>query len=92
MFISTETGPSWFTHNFDVTAGDVIDLDLEWTGGGQTNIFLYDETGALLDRDNTTAPSPKGLDWTATSTGSYRIGIKIKTGTADYTATIDLNP
>ena len=80
----------WQVFSFDVTAGNTIDASVLW---GQANadiaIFLRDETGAQVARDNDGQGSPANVSVTAQSSGRWSIGVSIREGSTEYNVIVN---
>jgi hypothetical protein len=79
------SGTSWVTHVFDAAANESIAVTLNWpTASADLNVFLYDPAGATVAYANTTTARPETLQATANQSGTYKVGIKCKTGSTAY--------
>lgn len=82
----------WRGHDVSVTASGQISIALGWDdASADLNLFLKDPTGATV-ASATTSSRPEQLSYEATTTGTYRIGIKALSGAATYTATVSHSP
>ena len=70
------------------TSGN-IDATLDWdNASANLRMFLYDPTGALVWQ-SPTAGKPKTLPPWPVTPGSWKIGVKALSGSANYTLAVD---
>ncbi len=80
----------WQVFNFEVKAGNTIDASAFWDKlDGDIAIFLRDQTGRQVARDNGGNGSPASVSVTAQSSGRWSIGVSVREGTVDYTVVVD---
>ncbi|NUP07037.1 MAG: hypothetical protein HOW73_13365 [Polyangiaceae bacterium] len=88
----SSSGTSWVTHSFTVDAASTIDVELSWpTASADLNLFLYSPSGETIAFQNGAA-RPEVLTAHVDAPGTYKIGIKCKTGSTSYAATVDVTP
>jgi DNA-binding beta-propeller fold protein YncE len=76
---------NWRAHRFHVTATGTISATLDWPSAGtDLNLFLFDPDGTRVAAAATTN-RPERISFTTTVTGTWRIGIRARTGATDYT-------
>lgn len=84
-FAGTIGAGQWLTQTFQAEAGQSIEAVLSWaTVSTNLNVFLYDPSGALVDAANSTTDRPETVAAIAHSSGTWKIGIKAKTGSSAY--------
>lgn len=77
---------SWATHTFPATVGDSVSVSLEWgTSSADLNVFLYDPSGKLTSGTSGSAARPEQLTVTASTSGTWKVGIKAASGGSTYT-------
>lgn len=83
------TGTNWVGRTFTTSVPGVITVALDWDQPtARVNVFLYDPANALVVYD-TTATKPKTLTYNATTTGTWRIGVKAVSGpSTNFVATV----
>ncbi len=90
-FSGNAAAGSWITHTFEAAAGDSIEASLSWANASTNlNLFLYDPSGTLLDGANSTTDRPELVSAVAAATGTYKLGIKAKTGSSAYDLHIEV--
>ncbi|NUO50047.1 MAG: hypothetical protein HOV80_14420 [Polyangiaceae bacterium] len=90
-FSGNAASGSWITHTFAASSGDNIDATLSWaTASTNLNVFLYDPSGTLLDGASSTTDRPEAVSAVAATSGTYKIGIKAKTGSSAYNLHIEV--
>ena len=81
---------SWQVFDIDVSAGDPIAVQLEWADpNAELNVFLRDGRGNTAVGDSSLSGSPKAIEATATSTGTWSVGVKIKSGATAYAVLVN---
>ena len=88
----SSSGTSWAAHKFDVQSTGAIDVVLDWDATADLNLFLYNPSGTQVVSALGTATKPESITFNATVTGQWKIGIKAKSGTANYSATVTHSP
>lgn len=82
-------GTTFRWHPFDVTELGTITATLDWdNAGADLNLFLQDPTRTQVAKATTTG-KPETLRYDATQLGTWRIGVKAKTGSASYAVTVE---
>ena len=77
-------GTNWRAHKFEVTSAGHITAALDWADpGADLNMFLYDAAGTIV-ASATGASKPKQIDYDATTTGMWKVGIRAKSGSTTY--------
>ena len=81
------SGTSWVTHTFTASAGEQLDVTLDWaTASADLNLFLTAPGGTqAVAFANGTTTRPEHVAAPATVSGSWTVGIKAKTGSTTYT-------
>jgi hypothetical protein len=83
-------GTSWRAHTFDVVTGSTINAVLDWdNASANLNMFLYDPSGTLVAMATSTTQKPETITYPANVSGKWKLGVKAKTGSANYTLTVD---
>ncbi len=83
-------GGDWNTHLVQVNATGTIRGVLDWNNAGANlNLLLYDPTGTLVVSARSTTAKPEIVQYQAQRTGSYKLGVKAKSGSASYTLAVD---
>src|SRR6266576_4624598 len=83
-------GASWKAFLVDVTAPSAISASLDWTTtSANLNLFLYDPTGAQVAMTTSTTKRPETITYNAQQSGSWKLGVKAKTGASAFTLTVD---
>jgi tripartite motif-containing protein 71 len=83
------SGTSWRAHKVHLNALGTIDAKLDWNdAAANLNLFLYDPDGALVARANSKTAKPERVTHAAGTKGQWRLGVKAKTGAADYALTV----
>ncbi len=91
VFSGNAASGAWIEHEFEAEAGQPIEGALAWTTtSANLNLFLYAPDGTTLDFANGTTENPELVSAVATSTGTHRVAIKAKTGSSNYTLTVDV--
>jgi DNA-binding beta-propeller fold protein YncE len=86
------SGTSFAGHKFSVADTGSIQVTLDWDqAAANLNLFLYDPSGALVASALGTS-KPETITHQAAVTGQWRVGVKAKTGSATYTATVVHSP
>ncbi len=81
-------GPSWVTHEFEVTTEMSLTATLSWASNADLNLFLKGPNGDRAysnGRDNPEVVSFDGL-----YPGTWRLGIACKSGAADYQLDVEV--
>ncbi|HET7428103.1 MAG TPA: SMP-30/gluconolactonase/LRE family protein [Gaiellales bacterium] len=79
------TGTKYRTHTISVVAPGTISITLDWdTTSANLTLFLTDPTNTQVAAVTNTS-KPKTISFSATMSGTYKIGVKAPTGTANYT-------
>ena len=82
-------GTSWRAHTFDVTSPGQITAVLDWANAAANlNLFLYNPAGTMVASSTGTA-KPEQIDHDATTTGTWKVGIKAKAGSTSYDLQVD---
>ncbi len=82
------TGTKWKYQTFSATTGDQITVDLDWSDtSANLGLYLYKPDGRFAKTVTTTA-KPKSISFQATSTGTWKVGVKALSGSSAFTATI----
>jgi outer membrane protein assembly factor BamB len=76
-------------HSFTVTEVGTISATLDWSASSaDLNLFLKDPSGVIV-ATSASSRKPESLTHEATTTGTWKINVKAKTGASSYTATVD---
>jgi tripartite motif-containing protein 71 len=82
-------GTNWRAHTFEVTSPGHITAILDWADPvANLNMFLYNAAGTLVASTIGTA-KPERIDHDATTTGTWKVGVKAKTGATTYDLQVD---
>lgn len=83
------TSSSWQIFSFDVTAGELVEAEITWDDPtADVRVFLRNESNNSVDRD-TDGSTPATLSTVATTSGTWSVGVKIKSGTVNYDVLVD---
>jgi len=88
------SGTSWASHTFKVldTTGP-IQATLDWSDASANfNLFLYDPSGTNVASAISTTNKPEVITFSPSVTGTWKIGIKAKTGQSSYTVVVTHSP
>jgi len=76
--------------DFDVVAGELVEAQVIWDDPNDTlSVFLRDENGTQIDRDNDGSGSPVALSAIAQSSGEWSVAVLIGSGSASYQVLVD---
>jgi hypothetical protein len=79
----------WQVFRFDVTAGERIDAELTWDDlSAYIKVFLRDETGTLITKDND-GSFPASVTAVAQTSGKWSIAVSIMSGDVNYDLTVN---
>ena len=79
----------WQVFEFDVTAGEQISAEISWTDpNADVRVFLRDENRTPITND-TSGGSPARLSAVAETSGTWSIGVSIKSGATDYDVVVN---
>ena len=82
-------GTNWRAHTFEVTSPGQITAVLDWVDpAANLNMFLYNAAGTLVASTIGTA-KPERIDHNATTIGTWKVGVKAKTGSTTYDLQVD---
>jgi sugar lactone lactonase YvrE len=82
-------GTSWRAHTFEVTSAGQITAVLDWADpSANLNLFLYNPAGTMV-QSATGGAKPEQITHQATTTGTWKVGIKAKTGSTTYDVQVD---
>ncbi len=81
-------GPSWVTHEFEVTDETSLTATLSWASNADLNLFLKGPNGEG-DYSNG-SENPEVVSFDGLYPGTWRLGIKCKSGTADYQLDVEV--
>jgi hypothetical protein len=85
---SADSG-SWQIFSFDVIAGELVEAQITWDDpAADVRVFLRNENNNSVDRD-TDGGVPATLSTVATTSGTWSVGVKIKSGTVNYDVLVD---
>lgn len=85
------TSGKWQVFRFDVTAGELIDIEVIWDDPtADVRIFLRDETVTPIAND-TDGVLPATLSVVAGSTGQWSVGVNIVSGSVNYDVLVNTN-
>ncbi|MEE9335367.1 MAG: pre-peptidase C-terminal domain-containing protein [Granulosicoccaceae bacterium] len=80
----SDTNGQWQVFQFEVTAGELIEGEVTWDDPtADVRIFLRDETNTQIDNDMD-GGLPAMVSATATTSGTYSIGVSIISGDVNY--------
>jgi hypothetical protein len=87
----SSTGTRWKEYRYDVAAPGNLSIQLDWaTPSADLNLFLRHPEGYFVAMDTSTTTKPAEVSWQADATGTWKVGVKAKTGSSDYTLTAQL--
>jgi hypothetical protein len=76
--------------DFDVAAGELVELHVAWDDpNSNVSVFLRDETGTQVHRDNDGSGSPIALSTVAQTSGQWSVAVLIASGSANYLVLVD---
>ena len=82
-------GTNWRVHRFEVDAPGQVTASLNWTNASaQLNMFLYDAAGTKV-ASATGSARPKEIRYEATTGGTWKVGIRAKSGETSYSLTVN---
>ena len=84
-------GTSFRSHTFSVTAPTTITATLDWDSAADLTLSLYDQNGTWVKGSGTSTAKPEVIVFDAQASGTWKVGVKAKTGSANYTVTVDLS-
>lgn len=80
----SSTAGRWQVFSFDVNAGEKIDAEISWADpNADVRVFLRDPSKTMITND-IDGGSPATLSTVAETSGSWSIGVSIKSGATDY--------
>lgn len=86
-------GTSWRKHLVDVPSPGTLMASLDWDNpSADLNLFLFDETGTLVEMAIGPGNKPEEISYFASNAGTWKYGVKAKTGSANYTLTVTVEP
>lgn len=84
------SGTSSQAHTFDVLTTGSIEAVLDWEpASANLDLMLYDPTGTLVAGAYSKKARPERITHTAMLTGTWKLGVKAKSGTASYTLSVE---
>lgn len=84
------SGTSWRAYPIDVASAGTISATLSWAPtSANLNLYLKNPSGTQVASATSTTANPETITYNATATGTYSMGVKAKSGAADYTLTVD---
>ncbi len=85
----SSSGTNWQTHAFKVTEVSTISVSLDWNdAGADFNLGLQDPSGTWVKWASSTSTRPETISWPDAVTGTWKIGVKARSGSASYTASV----
>ena len=84
----TAGGAAWLAHDIDLTARALVSATLSWSSSADLNLFLKAPDGTIV-ASATTNTSPEKLDYTAETSGVWKLGAKARSGSADYLLVVE---
>jgi hypothetical protein len=89
----SSTGTAFKSHTFNVPQAGTLTLTLDWdTPATDLNEFLYDPTGATVATSAGPNKKPEVISFQAKTAGTWKVGVKAVSGSANYTVTVDQAP
>ena len=83
------SGTSWRAHTFEVTSAGQITAVLDWADpSANLNMFLYNDAGTIVE-SATGSAKPEQIEHQATTTGTWKVGIKARSGSTTYDVQVD---
>jgi len=87
----SSTEGKWQVFQFDVTAGELIEGEVTWDDpSADVRIFLRDETNTQITND-TDGGLPAMVSATAQTSGTWSIGVSIRSGAVNYDVLVNTN-
>lgn len=87
------TNASWKTFDFPAEAGERIDARLDWdNAAADLNVYLYDPSGKVVAYENSTTAKPSVTSTTANATGTWRVALKCRSSSANFTVVVRRSP
>ena len=85
-------GTSWRSHKVDVLEDSWMTATLDWDNpAANLNLFLKDPSGVIVAMATSTN-KPEVIQYRTATPGRWTLGVKAKTGSANYTLTVTLDP
>jgi sugar lactone lactonase YvrE len=84
------SGTSFRSHTFAVTAPATITATLDWDSSADLTLSLYDQNGTWVKGTGNSTARPEVITFDAQVSGTWKVGVKAKTGSAGYTVTVDV--
>ena len=72
-----------------MTAPSTITATLDWDSSADLTLSLYDQNGTWVKGTGTSTAKPEVVVFAAQASGTWKVGVKAKTGSANYTVTVD---
>jgi len=89
----SSSGVMFKSHTFSVSQPGTLTVTLDWDdASANLNEFLYNQAGTQVASAAGTTHKPEVITFQATTTGTWKVGVKAATGTANYTVTVDQGP
>jgi sugar lactone lactonase YvrE len=87
------SGTKFVSFKFAVAQPGTLTVTLDWdNASANLNEFLYDPSGAQVASAATTTKKPEVISYQATTTGTWKVGVKAASGSANFTVTVDQGP
>jgi hypothetical protein len=86
------TGTAWASHDVSYASAGTLEATLDWgTASADFSLFLSDVSDSSTLASSTGAAKPERINLHLPA-GSYRLGVKAKTGSSSYTLTAKFTP
>lgn len=89
---SVSPDATWSSHDIDVVAGEEVTVDLSWAGDADLNLFFRDPSGTGVEKSVKRDTNAESTTHVAATSGTYLIGVKARTGAADYRVDLTRTP
>jgi FG-GAP-like repeat len=84
------TGTSFRSHAFGVEQAGTIRASLGWTTvSADLNLMLFDPSGQVVVGAYSTSQRPETISFNAVTVGTWRLGVKAKSGTTSYALSVE---
>lgn len=88
--VAAGTSTQFVGRTFSVDVAGTVNISTDWDNpSANLNVFLYDPTNTVVASSTSPTAKPELLSYGATLVGTYRLGVKALTGSANFTATVN---
>jgi tripartite motif-containing protein 71 len=95
VFTGTVTagGANWRAHFVTVSQPSTITASLDWSDpSANLDLLLFDPNGTFVKGTGGSTAKPEQIVRLASTTGSWKLGVKAISGSASYTLNVDVTP